>query len=162
VGAILRELFEHNLWANLRLVDACDGLSEEQLDASEVGTYGSIRDTLVHIGRGEGRYVAFLSNRSPEEVPANQPFPGFQVLRQRLRESGEALRDLCTQFDGSELMMAARRGAPFHVRSAMLLMQVINHSTEHRSQVNTILTQIGVAPAPVDVWTYNDGLVNSP
>ena len=39
--------FQHNLWANLYLLDACKELTEEQLATDLHGTYGSIRDTLV-------------------------------------------------------------------------------------------------------------------
>lgn len=53
MSAELTELFKHNLWGNLRLLDACEKLSDEQLDATSPGTYGSIRDTLVHIASGE-------------------------------------------------------------------------------------------------------------
>ena len=30
---ILGKFFEHNLWSNLQIVQACQGLSDEQLDA---------------------------------------------------------------------------------------------------------------------------------
>jgi uncharacterized damage-inducible protein DinB len=34
------------------------------------------------------------------------------------------------------------------------LLQAVNHGTEHRSQVATILTQLGVVPPEMDGWTY--------
>jgi uncharacterized damage-inducible protein DinB len=48
---LLVTLYEHNTWANLRLLDFCAGLSDEQLDASAPGTCGRVRDTLVRIVR---------------------------------------------------------------------------------------------------------------
>ena len=48
---LLVTLYEHNTRANLRLLDFCAGLSDEQLDASAPGTFGRVRDTLVHIVR---------------------------------------------------------------------------------------------------------------
>ena len=44
-------LFRHNLWANLRLLEVCTALSDEQLHASAVGGFGSINDTWQHIVR---------------------------------------------------------------------------------------------------------------
>ena len=32
------ELFRHNLWANLRLLEACESLTPAQLQATAVGT----------------------------------------------------------------------------------------------------------------------------
>ncbi len=41
---ILGKLFEHNNWANLRIIQACSALSDEQLDAEpQSATKGSIR-----------------------------------------------------------------------------------------------------------------------
>ena len=37
---------------------------------------------------------------------------------------------------------------------SLFLIQAINHGTEHRSQIATILTQIGVEPPEMDGWTY--------
>jgi uncharacterized damage-inducible protein DinB len=37
---------------------------------------------------------------------------------------------------------------------SLYLLQAINHSTEHRAQVATILTQLGVEPPAMDGWTY--------
>ena len=39
---------------------------------------------------------------------------------------------------------------------SLFLLQVINHATEHRSQVATILTRLGVEPPEMDGWTYFD------
>ena len=49
--SLLVTLCEHNTGANLRLLDFCARLSDEQLDASAPGTFGRVRDTLVHIVR---------------------------------------------------------------------------------------------------------------
>jgi uncharacterized damage-inducible protein DinB len=51
MASLLVTLYEHNTWANLRLLDFCAGLSDEQPDASAPGTFGRIRDTLIHIVR---------------------------------------------------------------------------------------------------------------
>jgi len=38
----------------------------------------------------------------------------------------------------------------------MLLAQALIHATEHRTQVATILTQQGIAPPAMDIWTYHE------
>ena len=45
----LTTLYSHNLWANIKLFECCAGLSDEQLDSTIIGTFGTIRDTLQHI-----------------------------------------------------------------------------------------------------------------
>jgi uncharacterized damage-inducible protein DinB len=51
--SLLVALYEHNTWASLRLLDFCAGLSAAQLGASAPGTFGRVRDTLVHIVRAK-------------------------------------------------------------------------------------------------------------
>ena len=40
----LPDFFKYNLWANLRLLDACEQLSDAQLNATTTGTFGSVRE----------------------------------------------------------------------------------------------------------------------
>ena len=51
------ELFKFNLWANLRLLEACADLEIVELNAALPGTFGSIGETLVHLVAAEERYV---------------------------------------------------------------------------------------------------------
>ena len=37
---------------------------------------------------------------------------------------------------------------------SLFLLQAVNHGTEHRSQVATILTHLGIEPPEMDGWTY--------
>src|SRR3712207_6448316 len=55
--SVLATLFEHNTWANLKLLDFCEQLSGDQLDATAIGCFASIRDTLTHIIGAEVSYV---------------------------------------------------------------------------------------------------------
>ena len=38
--------------------------------------------------------------------------------------------------------------------ASLLLLQAVNHGTEHRSQIATVLTQLGIEPPEMDGWTY--------
>ena len=90
----LSELFKHNLWANLRLLDVCARLDQVQLDATVPGTYGSIHDTLIHLITAEGRYVALLSDRQPDQrFNERTGFPGWEELRAGTAEWRGADRD---------------------------------------------------------------------
>ena len=45
----LAEMFRYNRWANLRLLEDCKGLPDDQLDQLVPGPFGSIRSTLLHL-----------------------------------------------------------------------------------------------------------------
>ena len=155
--AALVELYRHNLWANLRLLDACTGLGDEHLDASAPGTYGRVRDTLVHLFAAEERYVALLSDQRPERpLSERDPFPGFEELRERARRSGEALIEIAGQTPADRVLRGTWRDGPYAIKATVPLVQAINHATEHRAHVMTILTQRGVGLPDIDGWAYEE------
>jgi len=47
-------------------------------------------------------------------------------------------------------------GTLHEVPKTIILTQVFNHATEHRAQIMTILTQLGIQPPDLDSWTYFD------
>ena len=63
--SVLKALFAHNAWANLKLLAFCEQLSDEQLDAEAIGCFGSIRATLWHIVGGEVSYVERVNGKRP-------------------------------------------------------------------------------------------------
>jgi uncharacterized damage-inducible protein DinB len=155
----LVEMFRHNLWANLRLLDACAALSEDQLGATAPGTYGSVRDTLVHVAGSEARYVAVLSGQDPQQAGEemaweNEPFPGVEDLRERVRRSSEALVSFVQGHDPEQVLRGDFRGQTYEMSVSVPLLQAINHATEHRAHVMTVLSQCGVEPPVLDGWTY--------
>jgi uncharacterized damage-inducible protein DinB len=153
----LVEMFRHNAWANQRLFDACEGLSDAQLDATVVGTFGSIRNTLVHIVGAQERYVAALAETGPVSVIRERdPFPGLAELRDGARTSGEALVEMAAHAQSGATVTTTWRGGGYTLPVWLLLVQAINHATEHRAQVAAILTQQGIAPPSMDGWTYHE------
>jgi uncharacterized damage-inducible protein DinB len=57
----LLELFRYKTWAALRLIEYCQGLADENLDATTPGTYGTIRETLHHLVDAEEGYLSILT-----------------------------------------------------------------------------------------------------
>src|SRR4051812_12084581 len=92
--SVLVALFRHNAWASLKLLDFCASLSDEQLDSTAVGTYGSIRDTLVHLTYAEVSYVLRVNGKTPPTLPREEQFPGLGILADTVRWTGEELLQL--------------------------------------------------------------------
>ena len=149
-------LFKHNTWANLKLLDFCEALSDEQLDASTTGTYGSIRNTLWHIVGAEVSYVHRVNGKLPAEPPSRDRFPGFAVLKQSARWTGEQLLQLALSARADSIVQEESPEVAVKYPLASLLMQAINHATEHRTQLSTIITQLGLEPPDMTGWQYMD------
>src|SRR5690348_1000205 len=102
--SLLGALFQHNTWASLKLLDFFADLSEEQLNATSMGTYGSIKDTLVHLIEGEISYVERVNGMLPENPPPWDPFPAFEVLAHAVRWTGDELLNLALSARGDTLV----------------------------------------------------------
>jgi uncharacterized damage-inducible protein DinB len=157
----LVEMFRHNAWANQRLFDACEGLNDAQLDATTFGTYGTIRDTLLHIVGAQERYLAALAETGPITVIRERnPFPGLAELREAARTSSNALVELATLAQSGATVTTTWRGKDHTLPVWLLFVQAVNHATEHRAQIAAILTHQGVEPPSMDGWTYHEAVLS--
>src|ERR1700682_4756989 len=148
------EIFKHNLWANLRLLDACASLSEEDLEATAPGTYGKVRDTLVHLFASEGRYVGEFNGKREFMLNEEQEFAGFEALRTHAVTSGEALITIVGRTNADRVLRGTYRDQPYVMQASILQVQAINHATEHRSHIVSILSQRGVEMPRLDGLAY--------
>ncbi len=153
---VLAKLFEHNNWANDKIMEACLALSDEQLDAEpHSATKGNIRETLFHLVMAQLGYLRFLT------VPLEQrleriPRPPFAELQEPLETSGNALLALARDEAGVMAKGKLQTTDGFLVEPWVVMLQVINHATEHREQIKSMLTALGVTPPNIDGWDYAD------
>lgn len=152
----LTTLFSHHLWANMRLFQQCAGLSSEQLDATISGAYSSIRDTLEHIVKAEQNYFSRISTGQPYQRPENPPPMTIAEMIESLRSTGSGLIEWAPKIQASDTVPIDWDGTPREVPKTILLTQVINHATEHREQIKTIMTQLGIEPPDLQGWAYFD------
>jgi uncharacterized damage-inducible protein DinB len=158
MNAGLVEFYKHNLWANLRLLEACAQLSDAQLGTSAPGTYGSISHTLVHLFRAEENYLALLQGRRRDSTLILGEYPGIDALCEHARRSGEGLMALAATVDLAQVLQGDDDDGPYELPVMVPLMQAINHATDHRSQIATMLSQGGIEPPELDVWAYDEAM----
>ena len=153
---LLVEFFRHNTMMNTRLLEACQQLRAEQLRATASGTYGSIAATLVHIANAQLGYAARLLDTDRPERLAEDPFPGFEVLAERLALGNTRLEEAAARGSRDHQVQVTGDDPPgtWWMPASLFLLQAVNHGTEHRSQVATVLTQLGVQPPDMDGWAY--------
>lgn len=155
----LTTLFSHNLWANLRLLELCAGLTNEQLETAVQGAYGSIHATLEHIVSSEQSYFSRISTGKRYVRPDNSPPMTFEEMIESARRTGTGLIDWAPKVEsGDAVEIKWEDGTLRDVPKAIILTQAINHATEHRDQVMTMLTQLGIQPPELDSWSYFDQL----
>jgi uncharacterized damage-inducible protein DinB len=154
--SVLVALFRQNAWASLKLLDFCAGLSDEQLDATAVGTYGSIRDTLVHLIYAEVSYVERVNGKTLPGLPPEDPFPGFEALSDAVRWTGEELLQLALSARADTMVVEVFPQGTEEYKLTDVMVQSLGHSIEHRAHVSAIITQLGLEPPNMDGWTWMD------
>src|SRR3990172_3012715 len=118
----LEKLFEHNNWANLRIIQACSALSDEQLDAEpQSATMGSIRNTLSHLAGAQAGYLSLLTLPVEQRVRVT---PTFAEWKESMTKSGEALLALAR--GGKSLGTRLQTKDGFFVEPWVVMVQVIN------------------------------------
>ena len=154
--SVLATLFAHNAWANQKLLDFCEKLSDAQLDTNAVGGFGTIRDTLFHIIRAEQGYVERTNGRLPAQPLVRDQRAGFAQLREVARWAGDELAQLALATRADTLVKESDDKSAMEYPLASLMMQSLTHSTEHRTQIAAIITQLGMEPPDMSGWMYMD------
>lgn len=152
----LDDAFGHHAWATLRLIDACMPLDPGQLASPVPGTYGSILDTMRHIVGADAWYLFVMTHgRTPRIDEDTMELP---ALRREMERHADAWSSLLTEMLDPDRDVVANRqdGSVAHAPAGIRFAQALHHGTDHRSQVCTGLTGLGVEPPDIDVWAFGE------
>jgi uncharacterized damage-inducible protein DinB len=154
--SVLSDAFDHHVWATVRVLDVCTSLTEEEVATAVPGTYGSILDTLRHLVGSDSWYLFVISGeRTPriDEDTMSQP-----ELRSAVLQDGTAWSALLQAgFDPQAVVIVHRpEGVDSHAPLGIRYAQVLHHGTDHRSQICTALTALGIEPPLIDVWDFGE------
>ena len=152
--SLLDEALAHHVWATLRLIDACLPLTREQLGSAVPGTYGSILETMRHLVEADTYYLAHLTGDPAREIDSGRM--DLRELRAEMEADERTWIELLDPDPDPDAVVpdvdeeGYRRDASIGVRIA----QAIHHGTDHRSQICTALTTLGLEPPLIDVWAF--------
>ena len=156
----LRTLYEYNRWATETLLEMAGRLTPTQLHTPGGAGPGSVRNTLVHLIAAQRSWLAWWDGSLPADEayrltldPAD--FPDIAAVR----ASWEALEQATGEFlSGLSDQDAARvydntlpDGTDFRMLLWQMMLHVVNHGTQHRSEVAAMLTGFGQSPGNLDL-----------
>ncbi len=151
----LQDAFAHHVWATTRLIDACMPLNPEQLQTVAPGTYGPILRTMQHLVGSDSWYLFDIAGDPSRRIDPEQMDLGG--LRDAIQADGEAWSALLATDPDPDLVVTEvdeddgfERDAAMGIRLA----QALHHGTDHRSQICTALSSLGVEPPSIDVWDF--------
>jgi uncharacterized damage-inducible protein DinB len=164
-GSLMDEAFAHHVWATLRLIDTCMALTPGQLNAPVPGTYGSILETMRHSVGGDTYYLSHLTGDPARDLDTSEL--DLSALR-AVMETDERTWDelLAARLDpGAIVKDEDGAGWERDASTGIRLAQALHHGTDHRSQICTALTMLGIEPPLIDVWAFGaetGGVVETP
>jgi uncharacterized damage-inducible protein DinB len=156
MGPLLIETFRYHKWANLHLMDVCAKLSEDQLQLTAPGTYGTIAATLQHLVAAEQRYILVRLDGGKATLNERVEFPGVVALRQLAASGGDRLIAAAGKIKPDDATEASYDGARFKLLLGVVLIQALHHGNDHRTHVCTILGSHGIPYGDMDVWAYGE------
>jgi uncharacterized damage-inducible protein DinB len=153
---LLVEAFRYNKWANLHLLDVCMAFTDEQLEMTAPGTYGTIASTFFHLLAAEQRYVKRLGGAEPVMNEQNDPFPGLAALREHAVRSGDELIEIAPYVSPEEARESRRPEGAVKLYSRVVVIQALHHGNDHRTHICTILGHHDLPYGEMDVWAYGE------
>ena len=157
------DAFAHHVWATLKLIDSCLALDPAQLETTVAGTYGSIIETMRHTVGADANYLFVLSGgQTPDIDGDHEDHMDLAELRAAMVGHGAAWSAIIADDPTRTPSWNGRDdGSQTHAPVSIRLAQALHHGTDHRSQICTALTTLGVEPPFVDVWDFGllDGRV---
>src|SRR5688572_9573509 len=154
-GSLLEAAFAHHVWATSRVIDACLDLSNEELETRVLGTRGPIVETLRHLVLSDAFDLFTLNGDRAFDI--DEELVSLAEARVIMERNGSGWAEyLSRSLDPDEMVHEVdetdgfQRWAPVGFRLA----GVLEHGTDHRSQVCTALTSLGVEPPRIDVFDF--------
>ena len=151
-------LYQYNSWANARILNAASNLNHEQFLASTPFSYDGLRGTLVHTLFAEWIWRRRWEGHSPTEWLMPEDFPTFESLRERWNTEESNLMIFVESVNEKKL------GSTIHYRTTggnqrqntlwHLMLHLVNHGTQHRSEAAAMLTDCGHSPGDIDLIVY--------
>jgi uncharacterized damage-inducible protein DinB len=122
------------------------------LEAKAPGTRGTVKGTLTHLARVEDLYLTMIQGKSRASVESYEDYEahGLAWMRRHLQAIAEgfvrAIESATPETLARRLDIALK--APVTARDGLL--QVLTHSSQHRSQVLSWLSAQGIATPDLD------------
>jgi uncharacterized damage-inducible protein DinB len=153
----IRELYDYNYWATNRILDAAAGVSHEVLASASLG-YVRLRETLVHTLSAEWVWRSRWQGSSPSAALDTSEFPSLEALRAHWDEERHQMYTFLDTLNDDDLSRVFEYttlgGQPYCNTLWHLMAHVVNHGTQHRSELALLLTELGHSPGDIDLISF--------
>ena len=154
----LERLYDYGYWSNKKLFHAISQLTPEEFTRSVAGSYGSIRNTMVHVLSAEWGWLDRCGG--PERGARLNPedYPTVQALSEVWNKVEGYMRGFLSKLKDEDLARDVEFAIGDSAKHSMLLEELMlhaaNHGIHHRGQVALLLRVLGHSPGNFDILFY--------
>ena len=154
----LEDLYDYGYWANARLLEVVSQLTPDEFTRNVAGSYGSIRNTMVHMLSAEWGWLSRCGGHKRPGRLDPDDYPTAQALIDTWTEVEVHVRAFLSglQDDDVARYVEFTLGEKWASMTLGALMQHgAMHGVHHRGQVALLLRLLGHTPGNVDVLFYH-------
>lgn len=156
--ADLEGLFDYGYWANQRLFDALRRLRPGEFTQTVAGSYGSIRNTLVHAMSAEWGWLGRCGGPSRGPALKADDYASLASVTEEWRRIEGHLRQFLSTLKDEDLARPVDfvdpRGDKRTMTVGELMRHAATHGVHHRGQVALLLRALGHEPGNFDLLIY--------
>jgi uncharacterized damage-inducible protein DinB len=154
----LQTQYDYGYWANGKLLEVVSQLTPEQFTQTVAGSYGSVRNTMVHILSAEWGWLDRCggAQRGPALVASDYPTLTSIVDRwwQVEAHMRAFLSNLKEEDLGRVVEFSFGSGPNYVMQLGELMRHAAIHGVHHRGQIALLLRSLGHAPGNFDMLAY--------
>jgi uncharacterized damage-inducible protein DinB len=159
---IVKEIFDHNEWANLQILDAAGRLSAVEVTADRGPDCGSLQDILMHM-LGSHVFMLMVTGNPPPELAKVEDgdVSAIRTSFERVHERLEEMVGSSNEVSLHEKITLQNPDADGQMRTWQrkrwqVLVSVGTHGMQHRGEAALILTSLGHSPGEIDYsyWSW--------
>lgn len=155
----IERMYDYGYWANKKLFAVIAQLTPEQFTQTVAGSYGSIRNTLVHTLSAEWGWLDRSGGHARGPALKTDDFPTAASLIDAWTRVEEWMRAFLTGLSDEDLGRLVEYKNPRGEARAMVLGEILqhgaNHGVHHRGQVALLLRMLGHVPGNIDLLFYD-------
>lgn len=154
----LQTLYDYGYWANAKLFDVIATLPPEAFTQTVAGSYGSLRNTLVHMLSAEWGWLSRCGGlERPKRLRADDYATLDALMTTWLEVENHVRAFLATLTDDDlhrPVTYPGRKRTERSMPLGELLHHTANHGVHHRSQIALLIRMLGHTPGNVDILFY--------
>lgn len=163
---VTRTMFDYSDWAMAKVLGAADGLTREQLNTPGTAGRGSVRETLFHLIRAHHGWLSMWDGSMSPGTALGfslyfddlDDFPDVDAIRAYWNDVFGQTTAFTSDLNDGDMARVYTETYPNGETESFILWQmmvhVVNHGTQHRSEVAAMLTDFGHSPGDIDMIFY--------